>query len=161
MRKTLLILTISLITVSCTKSNKNYVQKEITKTELKQVEITQSENLSSLYKHILDIGDDIQIMSDSNNQVLITKFIENKQIVIICDEDNSRYMSQRHCKDSIIDLFVENCKEFDKKIEWIEILDYGANKYAQKIVEEYDEYYKKTFTRVYTTYEALYGWLNT
>lgn len=154
--KKILILSICLLATACTKTGKN-----ISQIEMHDKENVQKEGLVSLYKHILDIGDDVQIMSDSNNQVLITKFSENKQIVIICDEDNSRYMSQRHCKDSIIDLFVKNCKDFDKKIEWLGVLDRGSIRYAQKIVEEYDEYYKKTFTRVYTTYEALYGWLNT
>lgn len=154
--KKILILSICLLATACTKTGKN-----ISQIEMHDKENVQKEGLVSLYKHILDIGDDIQIMSDSNNQVLITKFSENKQIVIICDEDNSRYMSQRHCKDSIIYTFVKRGEFLDKNIEWVGVLERGACKYASKTVEEYDEYYKKTFTRVYTTYEALYGWLNT
>lgn len=137
----MLILSICLLSTACTKNK-------------------QSESSVSLYEHILDIGDDIQIMSDSNNQVLITKFSENKQIVIICDADNERYMSQSHCARQVIDLFVNNCKVYDKQIEWVGVLESGAESYASKTAEEYDEYYKKTFTRVYTTYDSLYGWLN-
>ena len=69
-------------------------------------------------------------------------------------------MSQSHCARQVIDLFVNNCKVYDKQIEWVGVLESGAESYASKTAEEYDEYYKKTFTRVYTTYDSLYGWLN-
>lgn len=151
MKKILFVLLILCsIFAACTKNNKN----------VKQAESSQIEKPVSLYKHILDINDNIQIMRDSINLVFITKFNENKQIVIICDKNNYRSMSQLHCEQAIIYGFTKRITELDRKIKWLGVLESGATRYAEKITGEYDEYYKQTFTRVYTTYESLYGWLN-